>query len=160
MQQVGVDVSAGKEIGSSPLVEREIRVAAPTLGPALDALEAALRGERVPEATVLDLRLAAEEVLTNFTKYGHDDAADHWVRVRLTLLHDEVTLEFTDDGRPFDPLAARPPRLAAPGGERPIGGFGIHLMLAIVDAAEYTRIGAENVLTLRKRLSAPDGDVT
>ena len=51
----------------------------------------------------------AEEVLTNVAKYGHDDGAEHWVRVRLTLVAGEVTLEFTDDGRPFDPLAATPP---------------------------------------------------
>lgn len=143
-------------------MEQEIRVATPMLGPGLDALEAALHGERVPRATVLDLRLVAEEVLTNVAKYGHDDGAEHSVRVGLTLVPGEVTLEFTDDGRPFDPLAAKPPALAArspdvpvQGGERPIGGLGIHLMLSLVDGAAYVRRGAYNVLTLTKRVAGP-----
>ena len=140
--------------------EREFRVGTRELGRGLDALEAALRGERVPEATVLDLRLVAEEVLTNVAKYGHDDGAEHWARVRLTLAAGEVTLEFTDDGRPFDPLAAEPPDLAAPVEARAPGGLGILLVRSLVDAAAYVRLGSENVLTLRKRVGGPRGDVT
>jgi serine/threonine-protein kinase RsbW len=154
IHEVRVDVSAGKEIASTLQVEREIRVAAPTLGRGLDAIEATLRGERIPEGIVMDLRLAAEEVLTNLMKYGHDDAAEHWVRVRVARVDDEAILEFTDDGRPFDPLTAKPPDLTDP--ERSVGGLGIHLVRALVDAAEYARLGSENVLTLRKRVGGAD----
>jgi serine/threonine-protein kinase RsbW len=139
---------------------REFRVGTRELGPGLDALETALRGEGIREGAVLDLRLVAEEVLTNLAKYGHDDDAEHWARVALTLAPGEVTLEFTDDGRPFDPLAAPPPDFAAPAEARPEGGLGIHLVRSLVDAAEYVRRGSENVLTLRKRVSASRGDVT
>ena len=125
----------------------------------LDALEAALRSVSIREETVLDLRIVAEEVLTNVAHHAHDDAGEHWIRLRLTLIADEVTLEFTDDGRPFDPLAKAPRGLPAESGERAIGGLGIHLTLALVDAALYARRGSENVLTLTKRLRAPDDDV-
>ena len=64
----------------------------------------------------------------------------------------EVTLEFRDDGRPFDPLAAPPPDLRSPMEHRSTGGLGIHLLRSLVDAAEYVRLGSENVLTLKKRL--------
>jgi anti-sigma regulatory factor (Ser/Thr protein kinase) len=138
-------------------VEQDFRVATAQLGPGLDALEAALRGQRLPEATVLDLRLVAEEILTNQAKYGHDDDAEHWVRVRLTVVPGEVTLEFSDDGRPFDPLAAPPPDLTA-GAERPVGGLGIALVRSLVDSAEYSRLGSENVLTLRKRVGSQQGE--
>ena len=134
----------------------EFRVGTRQLGSGLDALEGALRGARLPEETVLDLRLVAEEVLTNVAKYGHDDAAEHWVRVRLELAAGEVTLEFADDGRPFDPLAAQPPEVA-PGVERPVGGLGLELVRSLVDAAEYARVGSENVLTLRKRVAGRGG---
>jgi anti-sigma regulatory factor (Ser/Thr protein kinase) len=139
-------------------VEREFRVVTRELGRGLDALEAALRGEGLPEATVLELRLVAEEVLTNVAKYGHDDDTEHWARVRLTLVPGEVMLEFTDDGRAFDPLAARPPALGAPA-ERSLGGLGLHLIRSLVDAAEYARLGSANVLTLKKRLGGSDVDV-
>ena len=140
-------------------MEREFRVPTAELGLGLDDLEAVLRAEHVPEVTVLELRLVSEEILTNLAKYGHDDDGEHWARVRLTLLDDEVTLEFTDDGRPFDPLAAKPPDLSTQGAERPVGGLGVPLVLALVDAAEYARVGSENVLTLRKRLGGRLDDV-
>lgn len=136
-------------------VEQEIRVATPRLGRGLDALEAALCGERLPRETVLELRLVAEELITNLAKYGHDDHDEHWVRIRLTIDRDEATLEFRDDGRPFDPLSAKPPDLLAPLGDRSLGGLGIHLALSLVDAATYTRLGSDNVLTLTKRVAGP-----
>ena len=140
-------------------MERQFRVGTRELSRGLDALEAALRSASIREETVLDLRIVAEEVLTNVAHHAHDDDEQHWIRLRLTLLADEVTLEFTDDGRPFDPLAEAPRGLPDENGERAIGGLGIHLTLALVDAAKYARRGSENVLTLTKRLSAPDGDV-
>ena len=133
-------------------VERDFRVSARQLGPWLDALEEALREGRLPEEAVLDLRIVAEEVLTNFAKYGHDDDKEHWVRLRLTLVPGEVTLRFTDDGRPFNPLAARLPDPGGEGREGLPGGLGLQLVRSLVDAAQYARLGAENVLTLRKRL--------
>ena len=142
------------------MVERQFRVGTRELGRGLDALEAELRRARVREEAVLDLRLVAEEVLTNIAHYGHDDGGEHWVRLRLTLDAGEATLEFTDDGRPFDPLAAAPPGLADRDGERPVGGLGILLTRALVDGAGYARRGAENVLTLTKRLPPADGDVS
>ena len=136
----------------------ELLVTTSELGAGLDALEAALRAERLPEATILELRLVAEELLTNLAKYGHDDGAAHWARVGLTLVAGDVILELTDDGRPFDPLAAPPPEFSQVG-ERPIGGLGVHLVRSLVDAAEYVRRGSQNVLTLRKRAVGQRRDV-
>ena len=140
-------------------MEREFQVGTRELAPALDALEAALRGGGVPEETLLELRLVAEEVLSNVARYGHDDGAPHQARVRLTLLAGEVTLEFSDDGQPFDPLSAPPPDLDAPLEERPIGGLGIHLLRSLVDELQYARVGSRNVLTVTKRVAGPSGEV-
>jgi serine/threonine-protein kinase RsbW len=143
---------------ASRSAKKRFRVGTRRLGPGLDALEAALRGGRLPQEAVLDLRLVAEEILTNVAKYAHGDRGEHWVRVRLELGAGEVTLEFTDDGRPFDPLAARLPG-PEPGGERPVGGLGLELVRSLVDAADYARVGSQNVLTLRKRVGGREGDV-
>lgn len=137
----------------------QFRVGTRELGRGLDGVEAALRSASIRQETVLDLRLVAEEVLTNVAHHAYDDADPHWIRLRLTLLADQVTLEFTDDGRPFDPLAKAPRGPSAQSGQGAIGGLGIHLTLALVDAAKYARRGSENVLTLTKRLNAPDADV-
>lgn len=140
-------------------METEILVATRALGPGLAALEGALRDARLPQETVLELLLAAEEVLTNVADYAHDDGSEHWVRVGLVVAREDVTLVFEDDGRPFDPTAAPAPDLAAPMAERPIGGLGIHLIRSLVDTAEYARAGSQNVLTLRKRVGQGPGGV-
>jgi len=133
-------------------VDTQFQVGTRELGRGLDAIEAALRAEGLRDETVLDLRLVAEEVLTNVAHHAYGDDADHWIRVRLALSEGRVSLEFRDDGPPFDPLTAAPRGLPAADGERPIGGLGIQLVLALVDAATYARRGPENVLTLVKRL--------
>ncbi len=133
-------------------MDTQFQVGTRELGRSLDAVEAALRAEGIRDETVLDLRLVAEEVLTNVAHHAYRDDAEHSIGVRLTVPAESVTLEFTDDGPPFDPLTA-PRWLPAAGVERPIGGLGIELVVALVDAAVYTRRGSENVLTLMKRLT-------
>jgi anti-sigma regulatory factor (Ser/Thr protein kinase) len=132
-------------------VEREIVVASRHLARGLDALEEALRAEQLAEKAVLELRLVAEEVLTNVAKYAYVDGVDHRVRVGLVVLTEEVRLEFRDHGRPFDPLSAAAPDLEADPAERPIGGLGLHLIRSLVDAAHYLWVDGANVLTLTKR---------
>lgn len=137
----------------------EFRVSTHALGPGLAALEDALRAAGLPDEPVLELRLVAEELLVNVADYGHDDRAEHWVRVELEREGDEVRLRFEDDGRPFDPLAAPAPDLEGPVEERPVGGLGVHLVRSLVDRAEYARVEGHNVLTVHRHLGPPPDDV-
>ena len=85
-------------------MDTQFQVGTRELGRSLDAVEAALRAEGIRDETVLDLRLVAEEVLTNVAHHAYRDDAEHSIGVRLTVSAESVTLEFTDDGPPFDPL--------------------------------------------------------
>ncbi len=49
-----------------------------------------------------------------------------------------LTIEFIDDGDPFDPLAAPPPDLEAPLEERDLGGLGVHIVRSLADEVRYT----------------------
>lgn len=121
----------------------------------LDALEDALRAEQVADDAVLELRLVAEEVLTNVAKYAYVGEGEHRVRLGLYVHADVVRLEFRDHGRPFDPLSAAPPDLDADLADRPIGGLGLQLIRSLVDAAHYLWVDGANVLTLTKRRDVP-----
>jgi anti-sigma regulatory factor (Ser/Thr protein kinase) len=132
-------------------MEREILVATRQLARGLDALEDALRAEQLADDAVLELRLVAEEVLTNVAKYAYLDEGDHRVRLGLVVLTEEVRLEFRDHGRPFDPLSAAPADLEGDPADRPIGGLGLHLIRSLVDAAQYLWVDGANVLILTKR---------
>ena len=123
-----------------------------TGGPAvLDQLENRCRAAGLAEPIVLDLRVVAEEVLTNVAKYAFEPGAAVAMELVLSFTEDAAVLEFRDEGRSFDPLGQLPPDLDAPLAERSVGGLGLILLRALVDEAVYAREGTMNVLRLVKR---------
>ena len=120
------------------------------LPPILDWLEAALETAGVAAAIVGELRLIAEEGLSNVIRHGYADSARHSIELTLEIGGGEILLVLRDDGRPFDPLAAPAPDSHPPIAER-AGGWGIHLLQSLVDRADYRREGNANVLRLVKR---------
>ena len=121
-------------------------------GPAaLDRLEAFCRGAGLPGPLVLELRIVAEEVVTNVAKYGYAPGAAAAMELLVSTDDDAVSLEFRDLGQPFDPLAPPPPDLEAPLEERPLGGLGLTLVRGLVEDVRYVREGGTNVLRLVKK---------
>jgi len=103
-------------------------------------------------ATVLDVRLVTEEVLTNVVKYAYEGVGDYQVELRLSASDHSVRMEFRDEGAPFNPLdfpAPDPGNLTE--GRLP-GGLGIHLARSLVDDSSYSREGNVNVLVLIKHI--------
>jgi len=111
-------------------------------------LERLLAAQGVPAEVVYGCSLALEEVFTNILRHAHADAGAHEVRFGARLTAEHAVLDFVDDGREFDPLAAPPPDLRRPPEERPIGGLGIHLVRELADRLEYERAGGLNHLTI------------
>jgi serine/threonine-protein kinase RsbW len=97
--------------------------------------------------------LAAEEVLTNIIKYAYPQDAG-LVEVACGVREGSFVMEFRDQGRPFDPLAAGEPVLSENLHERPVGGLGIHLVRQVMDQVSYERQGQTNLLRLAKVLAA------
>ena len=120
------------------------------LPPILDWLETVLETAGVAAAIVGELRLIAEEAVSNVIRHGFADSARHSIEVTLEIDGDEIVLVLRDDGRPFNPLAAPPQDPHTPIAER-AGGWGIHLLQSLVDRADYRREGNANVLRLVKR---------
>lgn len=110
------------------------------------------RSHRVPAETTFACDLALGELLTNVISYGYEDGREHEIVVRLSIAEGEMVVEVEDDGRPFDPLAAPAPDLAAPLAERPVGGLGLHLVRSVMDDVEYHRRHGRNRLVLRKAM--------
>jgi anti-sigma regulatory factor (Ser/Thr protein kinase) len=121
---------------------------------ALDRLEDRCRAAGLAEHIVLDLRVVAEEVVTNVAKYGFEPGAAPAMEMHVSFTEDAAVLEFRDQGRAFDPLGQPPPDLDTPLADRPMGGLGLTLVRALVDEATYAREGTMNVLRLVKRRGA------
>lgn len=130
-------------------LERVLKSDVASLVSATAELEAMLAEAHVPHDVVYACSLVLEEVFTNIVRYAYADAGAHDVRFAARLAETHVVLEFADDGRAFDPLAAKPPDLRIPPEERPIGGLGIHLVRKLADEITYTREGALNRLSVR-----------
>jgi anti-sigma regulatory factor (Ser/Thr protein kinase) len=108
----------------------------------------------LPEAERTRLLIILEELFTNTVKYGYQDAVPvGCIEVALAVQAGTLRIDFSDDGRPFDPLNHAPPALDLPISERPIGGLGLHLLRTLVDHARYCRDGGRNRLVLMRKMA-------
>ena len=121
---------------------------------ALDGVEEFCRGRGLKMETTLELRLVAEEVLTNFIKYAHPVTQEGEIALRLSASTESVRLEFRDEGAPFNPLDAPLPDLTSRPEERGTGGLGVLLVKSLVDDATYAREGSINILVLVKHVGS------
>lgn len=120
----------------------------------LDGVEEFCRAQRLAKETSLDLRLVAEEVLTNIVQYAHVGTEERPVELRLSASGGSLRMEFRDEGAPFNPLDAPMPDLDTGPEARAIGGLGVHLVRSLVDEARYSREGSVNVFVLMKHVGS------
>ncbi len=107
--------------------------------------------ENWPAQFIFRVNLVLEELGLNIMSYGYDEGL-HEFEITLTSEADVLRIEFTDDGRPFDPLNEAPELdLDASVDDRQVGGLGIHLVRTMVDEMSYRREQDKNHLTLVAR---------
>jgi serine/threonine-protein kinase RsbW len=94
------------------------------------------------------LLIILEELFTNVA--AHSNAQS--IAATLGLSRGRLTIDFVDDGPPFDPLTHLGLDLDVPSEERPIGGLGIAIVRGLVDRARYRRQGSRNHLRLARRI--------
>ena len=106
---------------------------------------------------IMRIRLVLDEIVVNIVAHGYEDAGDtdhHDIHLHLALDdRDVLTIRVTDDAREYDPRTAPAPRFDLPIEERRRGGFGVHIVKAIMDTIDYRRVDGQNVLTLTKKLA-------
>lgn len=99
-------------------------------------------------ARVHEIELVVEEVVANICRYSYGDGLGN---VEVCCHHREgphLELQFIDAGQPFNMLTLPEPDLTVDIDQRDVGGIGVPMMRVIVDAADYRRDGARNVLSL------------
>ena len=118
--------------------------------PRIDAaIEAFARRESWSPRLEFQVKLVIEELAINVVQHGGSGGA---AEIELISDPDRVTIEFSDEGSPFDPLSESPSPDTGSGIEdRPVGGLGIHLVRTMVDEASYRHEGGRNRLTLVKQ---------
>ena len=123
------------------------------------SLEAVLKRHGIEAGVRGDVRLIVEELASNAIAYGGIDGTDvgqHELSVNIAIAGDLLTLEFRDEGAPFDPLSAPPPDLEADIMDRPIGGLGLYLIRQIAEETHYRRVDGANLLRVSLRIPATE----
>ena len=99
-------------------------------------------------ALTFKANLVLEEFGLNIMNYGYDEGL-HTFEVSLITNPDSITIEFVDEGRPFNPLEDGKPAVTdGEIGERPIGGLGIFFVMEMTDDFQYRREESRNHSTM------------
>jgi anti-sigma regulatory factor (Ser/Thr protein kinase) len=99
--------------------------------------------------------LCVEELFLNAVMHGHANRA----HISVCAESDGVTVEFADDGAPFDPTLAPAKRISGPTQDFDIGGYGTGLMQKFSRRMSYSRFEGMNRLVLEfdaGRNASPD----
>lgn len=106
----------------------------------------------LPQKCVFEINFALEEILTNIISYGYCDEQPHWIKVRIALDGETLTIRVKDDGRYFNLSEVMPPEINCPLEDRRIGGLGIFFIRKFMDRIVYERRQDTNILTLKKQI--------
>ena len=101
----------------------------------------------------MQIDVAVEEIYVNIANYAYaPETGKAYISVRPDPENASVTIEFRDNGIPFDPLAKADPDVTLSAEERKIGGLGIYMVKKSMDAMEYSHKDGQNILTITKKL--------
>ncbi len=107
------------------------------------------------ERASLSLRLAAEELFTNFVR--HNRASNERIAIELKRDADQLVMQLRDfDVEPFDPAGQEKVDIHKPLSDREVGGLGIHLVENMVDHLTYEYEDRTMCVTVVKRMEESD----
>ncbi len=112
------------------------------------ALEEFAEHDNWPPDLVFKLNLVLEELGVNIVNYS---GATGEIEISLASDAESITVEISDNGRPFNPLDdLETPDISAPLGDRAVGGLGVHLVRSMMDELRYSREDGKNKLAMTK----------
>ena len=108
------------------------------------AVELLAEQDNWPAPLTFKVNLVLEELVLNVINYAYDEIG-HQVEVQLTCNEEDLVIEITDEGKPFDPLHDAPdPDMESPMEERRIGGLGVYLVRTMTSEMQYRRQNGRN----------------
>jgi anti-sigma regulatory factor (Ser/Thr protein kinase) len=130
--------------------ELSVRGTAADLSRIANFIEATCEAAHINQAARFDLNLAVEEACCNIIEHAYENKGGTFSICFETRCRD-VIITLQDRGRPFDPSSVVTPDLDTALEDRPIGGFGLHLMRKLMDEVRFTFDNTGNTLVMVKR---------
>ena len=101
---------------------------------------------------IMEVELAVEEIFCNIANYAYKPEKGN-VLIRCEVEETDkcrITIEFIDQGVPYNPLERSNPDISLEAEERDIGGLGIFLSKAMPDSMDYRYEDGKNILVITK----------
>ena len=107
-----------------------------------------------PDKVKFQLAVAVEEIFVNIAHYAYHPEQAGTATIRCCVGGDplQVTIQFLDNGKPFNPLAKEDADITLSAEERRFGGLGILMVKKSMDAVDYTYENGSNILTIKKSI--------
>ena len=105
---------------------------------------------------LFQLDVAIEEIFVNIAHYAYlpEGEGDAIIRCQVGGEPLQMTIQFVDHGRPFNPLAKEDADITLSAEERDIGGLGILMVKKSMDAVDYKYENGQNILSIQKYIDA------
>ncbi len=136
-------------------MERRFKREIGALGEVFAFIDGFLSSNSADERASFALRLAAEELFTNFVR--HNRKSDERIAIELRRDADRLIMQLRDfDVDPFDPAERENVDIQTPLSERQVGGLGIHLVQNMVDHLTYEYEDRTMCVMVVKRMEESD----
>lgn len=118
-----------------------------------DFVNEQLEAEGCLPKTRLQIDIAVEEIFVNIAHYAyHPEVGRATVRCQVGGDPLQVTIQFLDSGKPYNPLQKEDPDITLSAEERREGGLGIYMVKKSMDDIAYDYVEGKNVLTIKKNI--------
>ncbi len=119
----------------------------------LDFINTELENQNCPMKAQMQIAIAVEEIFVNIASYAYQPVeGDATIRCEVGGDPLEVTIQFLDHGKPYNPLKKEDPDISLSAEDRPIGGLGIFMVKKSMDSIDYEYVDGKNILTIKKSL--------
>lgn len=117
----------------------------------LDFVNGELESNDCNMKAAMQIAIAVEEIYVNIAHYAYNPKVG-LATICCQISHNplSVTIEFLDNGTPYNPLEKQDPNITLNADERDIGGLGIYMVKKSMDSIAYEYSDGKNILTIKK----------
>ena len=131
----------------------EIEALTENLQEVLSFVDSHLEDMGVSMKAQMQIDIAVEELFVNIAHYAYaPDTGKAVVCVEKDEEKNQVSISFTDWGKPYNPLEKPDSDVTLSAEERSIGGLGIFMVKKSMDDMRYVYKDGQNILTITKKL--------
>lgn len=118
-----------------------------------DFISEKLENYQCPPKAMMAIEIAVEEIFVNIASYAYrPEIGEATICVEVSEEPLEVTIQFLDHGKPFNPLAKDDADTSEEALLEREGGLGILMVKKSMDSVSYSYENGKNILTILKKM--------